>query len=609
MKFIAVSRSRGLSRFPNVLNLKTSAFFFLFVFLFFSAGAVYATPQVVRKDTFLSQLLAARGFETKNTARENAATILKSGIVPESVSDLEDSVTRREALRWMIQSLGLATEAQILSDIDYSVLNLRFSDEKSLSPLEKGCLAVATLMRPPLFKKEAKTFDPTHKLAPDEAKVLIANVRQASRNLKLEIRFAPAPGMELEIYRKGTFSGVPKWRVYVDGFDEKSEVDELQRFFASQGFKMAASNPNYEWRLGSELLEDYARVRRLTALAKDRGKSSRIFSSIKNLNLENQPFYWALLKLDPSYYVMEPIIAPMGIRSLAPLSFMTRISGAQAAINAGFFAITGRNQGAPIGTLKIDKTLVNKPYQGRTSLGWSKDNHAAFGKVSWEGRVQLEAGWLAVNSVNHYVKGNTLVLYTQHYGRSTPHNDQVVEVLVEDGKCLSVNFSGGTPLKPGHYVLAGYGANAAVLAEYLNPGDKVRVEGILNAGDPQWHNMDYIIQAGPSLIRDGKIKVESEGFSAAFLNLRHPRSVIGLTRQGQWVFFVGDGRDGMHSAGFTLQEVASILKGNDMTYALNLDGGGSTQMMIGNNVYNSPSDKRERPLSYGVGAKLRVSQS
>jgi hypothetical protein len=347
----------------------------------------------------------------------------------------------------------------------------------------------------------------------------------------------------------------------------------------------------------------------LVTLAKDRGKPSRVFSSIKNVNLENQPFYWALLKLDPSYYVMEPIIAPTGLTTLAPLSSMARGSDAKAAINAGFFAVTGRNRGAPIGTLSIGQTLVNKPYQGRTCLGWSKDNRAAFGEVSWEGKAQLSEGWMAINSVNHYVKGNTLVLYTQHYGRSTPTHDQVVEVLVEDGKCLAVNFSGGTPLTGGRYVLAGYGTNAAILAEHLSPGDDVRIDGTLNAGDPQWNSMDDIIQAGPSLIRDGEIKIESEGFNTSIINLRHPRSVIGLTKQGQWAFFVGDGRDGMHSAGFTLQEVASILRGNDVTYALNLDGGGSTQMMVGNNVFNSPSDKRERPLSYGVGAKPRASQS
>ncbi|MDR2178696.1 MAG: phosphodiester glycosidase family protein [Synergistaceae bacterium] len=587
-------------------SLRFRAWVFLsLLFLSFFASGVYAAPAVVGKDVFLSQLLAARGFETENSAQENAASILKSGIVPEAVTNLAAPATRLDVLRWMIHSLGLAAEARILSGLE-----LPFKDVKSLSPFEKGCLVVATRMNPPLFKSSAPEFGAAHQIAPDEAQFLLSNVRRASQHLKLEVSFSPTPGMDLEIYREGTFSGIPKWRVFVDGFDEKAEVDQLQNFFASQGFKMKSSNPNYEWRLGSELLEDYARVRHLVALARDRGKSCRVFASIKNTNLENQPLYWALLTVDPFLYVMEPVIAPGGITTLAPLSSMLRDSSAKAAINAGFFALNGRNKGSPIGTLKIGRTLVNKPYQGRTCLGWNKDNRAAFGEVSWNGQVRLKGDrlngdLLTVNFLNYLAKGNAVVLYNTYYGKPTPTHDQVTEIVVEDGVCVSVNSTGGTALGPGRSVVAGYGVNGRILAERLQAGDEVWIESTLNNGDPRWNDMDDIIQAGPFLISNGAIKIESEGFSASLLNLRHPRSVIGLTGGGKWAFFVGDGRDGMHSVGFTLQEVAAILKMKGVAYALNLDGGGSTEMIIENKIFNSPSEKRERPISYGVGVKLR----
>jgi hypothetical protein len=596
MKFVLLANSR----FPR---LRALVFLALFFFLSFFGSGACAAPALVRKDAFLSQLLAARGFETQNSAQENAASILKSGIVPEAVSNLAGPATRLDVLRWMVQSLGLAVEARILSDLE-----LPFKDVKSLSSFEKGCLVVATRMNPPLFKSSAAEFGPAHKIAPNEAQFLLSNVRRASQHLKLEVDFAPAPGMKLEVYREGTFSGIPKWRVFVDGFDEKAEVDQLQKFFASQGFKMTSSNPNYEWRLGSELLEDYARVRRLADLARGRGKSSRVFASIRNENLENQPLYWALLVVDPSHYVMEPIVAPTGVTTLVPLSSMVRGSAFKAAINAGFFALTGRNKGSPIGTLKIDRTLVNKPYQGRTCLGWNEDNHAAFGEVSWGAQVLLDEDRLTVNSLNYFVKGNAVVLYNAYYGKPTPTHEQVTEIVVEDGVCVSVNSAGGTPVGPGRYVVAGYGANAGILAERLGVGDEVRIDSALSDGDSRWDSMDNVIQAGPFLISNGEIKIESEGFSASILNLRHPRSVIGLTSGGQWAFFVGDGRDGMHSAGFTLQEVAAILRMKGIAYALNLDGGGSTEMIIGDKIFNSPSEKRERPISYGVGAKPRSAQ-
>jgi exopolysaccharide biosynthesis protein len=377
----------------------------------------------------------------------------------------------------------------------------------------------------------------------------------------------------------------------------------MRQFFAARGFKTEGSNPNYEWRLSSELFEDYASVRRLTALATEQGKSTRVLCAVQNADLENQPLYWALLTLNPGSYYMEPIVSPAGTTSLAPLSVMARASAASAAINAGFFAVSGRNTGSPIGTLRRGGVLVSKPYQGRTCLGWSKDNRAAFGEVDWEGKVILANGWLALNSLNHYVKGNVVTLYNAYYGRTTPANVQVTEAVIENGRCVTMNTSGGTAIKEGHCVIAAYGTNARLLAENMAEGDAVRLEDVFNNGDPNWASMSEVIQAGPFLIRQGEIGIEPEGFSPSILNLRHPRSVIGLTKEGKWVFFVGDGRDGTHSAGFTLREVSDVLLGKNVLYALNLDGGGSSQLVINGKIFNSPSEKRERPISYGVGAK------
>ena len=557
----------------------------------------------VHKYSFLSQLLAARGFETRPNAQENAALILRSGIVTDPVDNLASPVTRRDALRWAIQSLGLSVVANILADVNPAALDLRFNDLASLSSFERGSLIVATRMVPPIFVNDAANFGPGYNISQDEANVILGNVRSASQHMRLELRFSPAPGMELVIFREGTFSAIPRWRVFVDGFDERSEVDAQQRFFAAQGFSMESNNPNFEWRLSSELLDDYAQVRRLLALAESRGKSARVIPSLRNTNLENQPFYWALLTINPGSFRLEPIIAPTGVTALAPLSAMVDNSNASAAINAGFFGISRRNTGAPIGTLQINNIIGNRPFQGRTNLGWSRDNRAAFGEVSWSGRMVLEeGGQLTINSVNQFIRGDVVVLYNALHGGPTPTHDRVVEIIIENGRSVGINTSGGTIITPGRYVIAGYGTMADMLRRYITRGMAIRVEGTFNSGDPHWNSMDNIIQAGPFLIRSGQINIEPEGFNNSILNLRHPRSAMGLTEDGRWFFFVGDGRNGMHSAGFTLQEVATILRRNGAAYALNLDGGGSSQLMMGNRIFNSPSEKRERPISYGVGA-------
>jgi exopolysaccharide biosynthesis protein len=586
----------------NILPVKKfrSASCLALLLLCLCSTAVCAAQGTVRQDVFLSRLLAARGFETGTDPSANAAMLLKSGIVTDSISNLAAPVTRRNALRWMVQSLGLEAEANFLSGRP-----LPFRDVESMSSYDRGCLVVATHMDPPLFKKHNANFGPEHKLSPDEVSALMKSVTRAGQRLKIEARFAPAPGMELEIHREGTFSGIPKWRVHIYGFDEKTEVDQEQKFFASQGFKMEEKNPNYEWSLRNDSVEDYTQVRRLVELARKRGKAAYVFPSLLNTNSDNQPFYWALLTMDPSRYLMEPIISPGGITTLAPLSSMVKNSRVRAAINAGFFAVSGRNQGSPVGALRIAQSLVSRPYQGRTSLGWSRSNQAAFGEVVWSGAVRIDEGWMTIDALNHFSRGNIVALYNPYYGKPTPTTGPVTEIIVKNGRCVSVGVTGGTTIDPGSFVLAGYGTNAALLARYLKPGDAVRIDSTLNDGDPLWNEMDHVIQAGPFLLRNGEIRVDPEGFSASILNLRHPRSAIGLTSKGQWIFFVGDGRNGMHSAGFTLQEVAALLKAKDIAWALNLDGGGSSQLMVGDRTFNVPSEGKERPLSYGVGAKQR----
>ena len=567
---------------------------------FFCPGAE-AAP--VARGVFLSGLLDARGLDWSSAKeKDGAAFILRSGLVTDPVGKLSTPATRREALRWSVQALGLEVEARILSS-----LSLPFKDVKSLSAFDRGCLAVAVNLDPPLIRSGVPTFRGEHAITDKEAKSLLSSVRRASGGLELDVKLSPAAGMTLHIHRSGVATGVPKWRVYADGFDDKPAAEAVQRFLKGKGFDMTASQPNYEWVLRSGLLEDYGRVRRLSDLIRARGRRARVLASVTNRDTEILPRYWAALTLDPERYRLEPILAPGGSSALAPLSEMARTAKVRAAINAGFFSVTGWNRGLPIGTLRIRGSLVNPPYQGRTCLGWNKDNEAAFGEVSWSGSIPTDRGTLSLDAVNRFVKGDKLVLYTPHYGASTPSVTSVpaAEVVVRGGRSAGLRESGG-PLEPGTWVLAGYGSNADLLRELFPAGMRtpVRVQSDLTgSGGESWGEMENIVQAGPFLLSEGEVRVDAEGFASSLVNLRHPRSIVGLTNDGRWIFMVIDGRNGLHASGATLAEAAELLSSMDMAYALNLDGGGSSELWLDGRLYNSPSEGRERPVSYGIGAR------
>jgi hypothetical protein len=81
---------------------------------------------------------------------------------------------------------------------------------------------------------------------------------------------------------------------------------------------------------------------------------------------------------------------------------------------------------------------------------------------------------------------------------------------------------------------------------------------------------------------------------------RHPRSGIGVTADGKVLLVVVDGRRAGWSVGMNLTEFAQLFQFLGATSAMNLDGGGSSVMVVQGKVVNKPSDGRERRVSSAV---------
>ncbi len=110
------------------------------------------------------------------------------------------------------------------------------------------------------------------------------------------------------------------------------------------------------------------------------------------------------------------------------------------------------------------------------------------------------------------------------------------------------------------------------------------------------------IGGGPVLIRDGEIynsyaaEMLEEGGIGPTIN--NPRSAIGITAQRKLIFFVCEGRNMTPKvAGFTTQEVADILKSLGCIQAVNLDGGGSSCMLVNGKETIRPSDGVQRRVA------------
>ena len=102
-----------------------------------------------------------------------------------------------------------------------------------------------------------------------------------------------------------------------------------------------------------------------------------------------------------------------------------------------------------------------------------------------------------------------------------------------------------------------------------------------------------ILSSGPLLIHDGnKVELQDHNFNTT----RHPRTALGIAKEGTLVLITVDGRN-EKAAGMRIVELQSLMAWLGCTYALNLDGGGSTTFWIQgktvNSIVNYPSDNKK----------------
>ena len=126
--------------------------------------------------------------------------------------------------------------------------------------------------------------------------------------------------------------------------------------------------------------------------------------------------------------------------------------------------------------------------------------------------------------------------------------------------------------------------------------------GLMRIGD----SAEYSVTAPgafPELTGSGLILVSKGKAQSGFADVdREPRTALGYTHDNYLYMMVVDGRNPGISEGVTMEEMASIFVSLGCTSAVNVDGGGSSQMLVRDAesgsflIHNSPSDGAERPV-------------
>ena len=274
------------------------------------------------------------------------------------------------------------------------------------------------------------------------------------------------------------------------------------------------------------------------------------------------------------------------------------------AINGDFYASGGITIGAQI----AKGTLLKRPYP-RSVFALSEDKQPYIGIVTYNGQVSKQDSLsLTIHGVNEVRNADQLVLYNKFSGSNTGTNQWGVELELEylanpvgvNEDIVALITAKDSILETGHGnmaipqgmggVLSGHGISRDYINEHYFVGDTLIIR--LNL-PPSTSVLTELIGGTPRIIRDGieSVEWEAEAVGSSFAHDRHPRTAVGFNADSTVVYlFTVDGRQGGYSVGMSLFELADYMLEWGVYQGINLDGGGSTTMVVRGDVVSSPSD-------------------
>jgi hypothetical protein len=300
-----------------------------------------------------------------------------------------------------------------------------------------------------------------------------------------------------------------------------------------------------------------------------------------------------------------------------------------AAINADFFNLkTGEDENNQVIEGEIWKGLsvadapADSKHHPHAQFGVAGDDQPFIEPFAFQGVLLGPRGQrLAPDGINYRADISAVVLYTGHFGAMTPPDStgNLVELrlrYLSNRRDTSIYRVQGLPVAAGTSSLAdgpviAFPATLAAAA-VLQPGETIRIQTNLR---PAPIGLRTVVGGWPRLIVHGESVADSvdrlEGTAPSFSVTRHPRSGVGFSRDSSKLYLITvDGRQ-ESSSGVSLAEFASLMLRLGVFEGLNLDGGGSTAMVVNGRLVNVPSDK-DRSGNFAeraVGNTLLVVQS
>lgn len=283
------------------------------------------------------------------------------------------------------------------------------------------------------------------------------------------------------------------------------------------------------------------------------------------------------------------------------------------AINADFFHMRSPDKAefflvnSMVSNGESIHTGISEHIKHRTHFGMKKNGELYIGPVEFDGfLIAKDQTEFSISGLNVELVDDTIVAYNHYFSETTQSipADSKWLLTIEENDSFSdtltatigtIKADENVEFSDKNLVLASNKDVSGQLNQLLQGSEKIDIYMGLSPADSgekrDFSGFRELTGGGPHLLYNGEHATDNfidfEGFPESFSARRHNRSAVGISRDSTKVIIAAiDGRQPEFSIGATLAETADIMKVLGAWNAVNLDGGGSTTLVIEDKMVN-----------------------
>lgn len=358
---------------------------------------------------------------------------------------------------------------------------------------------------------------------------------------------------------------------------------------------IAVSSPTFSEIIGPGLIRKEYKV--------DQGKQKTIINVLE-------------CDLDNPFLEISVIPGKGKYNQRATVSQMASRVNSTAMVNGDFFNML--LQGTPEGPSIINGNLESSPcvLVGTYSLGIDKNNTGHIEPITFQGNVTAPNGksypidglnksyyWHEPNG--EYSHENKIQLYNDFWAASTRGDKKNTEILINSNgiiEQISENKSFPFVVPDSKIIMQVDGTAKDFILQNSKIGDKLNINYSISP-DRNWK---FLIGGHALLVNNGEKVPYTKDINV--LGGVRARTAAGLSKDGKKLYIASAEGRTQRSAGMSLDNLSNFMKSIGCNIAVNLDGGGSTTMVVKNlgesnqsKIINPERNGSERAVVNGIG--------